>query len=336
MKTPMISVVMPVYNGEKYLKEAIDSILTQTYTDFEFIILNDGSTDKTEEIILSYDDPRIVYVKNEENIQIVRTLNKGIELAKGKYVARMDADDISLPQRLEKQLLFLDAHREVGVCGSWMEAFSLTATSVWKAAVDPDEISCRLLFESTLYHPTVMLRREMVERYSLHYDPEYPYGQDYELWCRCARLFRLANLDEVLLRYRIHEMSVSRRKQMEQLATSSLVRTRLLSELGINPSREEIAIHDALALWKTPVDPDFLDRALVWLLHLQVSNQKRIVFAEPLFSSMLAERWYHTCEHATSLGIVTMRFWFHSPLRKLYKVSWLRQFQFLVKCLVRD
>ena len=101
---PLITVLMPVYNGEKYLQQAIESILKQTFTDFEFLIINDGSTDNSENIILSYDDSRIRYIKNEENLRLIRTLNKGIELAKGKYIARMDCDDISLPYRFEKQL----------------------------------------------------------------------------------------------------------------------------------------------------------------------------------------------------------------------------------------
>ena len=118
VNAPAVSVVMPVYNGEKYLRESIDSILNQTYTDYEFIIVNDGSNDKTEEIILSYNDNRIRYIKNEKNLQIVKSLNRGIELAKGRYIARMDADDISLPRRFEKQITFMENNLEIGVCGT--------------------------------------------------------------------------------------------------------------------------------------------------------------------------------------------------------------------------
>ena len=108
MSKPLVSVLMAVYNGEKYLLEAIESILNQTYTNFEFLIINDGSTDSTEEIILSYSDQRIRYIKNEQNLKLIASLNKGLDLAKGKYIARMDADDISLPDRLEKQVNFLE------------------------------------------------------------------------------------------------------------------------------------------------------------------------------------------------------------------------------------
>ena len=112
---PVISVILPVYNAERFLREAIDSVLKQTFVDFEFIILNDGSTDKTEDIILSYKDPRIRYVKNEKNLKLIKTLNKGVDMARGKYIARMDADDISLPERFEKEVAYLEAHPDVAV-----------------------------------------------------------------------------------------------------------------------------------------------------------------------------------------------------------------------------
>ena len=117
MTNCLISIILPAYNAEKYLKEAIDSILAQTYTNFELIVINDGSTDKTEEIILSYQDSRIRYIKNEKNLKLIRTLNKGIGLAKGKYIARMDADDISLPHRLKEEVEFMEAHPNIGEIG---------------------------------------------------------------------------------------------------------------------------------------------------------------------------------------------------------------------------
>ena len=118
MTKPMVSVVMPVYNGSKYLKEAIDSILNQTFTNFELIIINDGSTDNSEDIIFSYQDRRIYYLKNEHNKGICITLNRGLDNARGKYIARMDCDDISMPQRLAKQVNYLERHRDVGALGT--------------------------------------------------------------------------------------------------------------------------------------------------------------------------------------------------------------------------
>jgi len=118
MDRPKISVIMSVYNGEKYLREAIESILNQTFRDFEFIIINDGSTDKTSEILSSYNDPRIVIINNKRNIGLTKSLNKGLKMVKGEYIARQDADDVSLPERLERMVNFLDMNRDVGLLGS--------------------------------------------------------------------------------------------------------------------------------------------------------------------------------------------------------------------------
>ncbi len=150
-KIPLISVVMPVYNSEKYLEEAINSILNQTFTDFEFIILNDGSTDKTEDIILSYSDSRILYIKNKTNLQIVKTLNKGIELASGKYIARMDSDDISSPERFEKLIEFMENNHEIDICSTWLETFG-NRKKIWKNPLSHEEIKATLLFNSAKVH----------------------------------------------------------------------------------------------------------------------------------------------------------------------------------------
>lgn len=129
---PKVSVVMPAFNAEKYIREAVDSILNQTFTDFEFIIINDGSTDHTKEIILEYDDPRIVLLENEKNSGIVVTLNKGIQFARGEYIARMDSDDISLCNRIERQVLFLDSHAHIGLIGSVLLVNKYVRLSVYK------------------------------------------------------------------------------------------------------------------------------------------------------------------------------------------------------------
>lgn len=330
-----ITVLMPVYNGADYIDEAIDSILNQTFEDFELLVIDDGSTDSSANLVAALNDVRIRLLRQPQNLGLVAALNRGLDEARGEYVARMDADDISLPQRFEKQLAFLDAHPEVGACGSWMESFSSTEKVTWTAPVDHDEIFCRLLFESVLYHPTVVFRRNMFEQYGLRYDPDYPCAEDYELWCRCARYFQLANLGEVLLHYRLHSESIGGRKREEKLATASRVRDRMLKAFGLVPSAEDLSIHNKLARWETPAEPEFLDQGQNWLLRLQAANQALAMFSEPMFSAMLAERWYHTCERASSIGIMALRAWSHSPLRRMYSAPWQRRLKFLGKCLVK-
>src|SRR4030067_740036 len=156
---PKVTVLMPVYNGEKYLKEAIDSVLAQTLKDFEFLIINDCSTDKTQEILESYRDTRIRLFR-QSNKGLTRSLNKGIQLSRGEYVARMDADDIALPERLEKQVTFFEKRPEIGVVGSFHSevSASLHKSIVKKFPSDDSTIRKMLIKENPFSHPTVMMR----------------------------------------------------------------------------------------------------------------------------------------------------------------------------------
>ena len=158
-KTPAISVLMSVFNSDKYLHEAIDSILKQTFTDFEFIIINDASTDSSVNIIKSYNDIRIVLIENETNIGLTNSLNKGIKRATGKYIARMDADDIALPFRFAEQFSFMELHAEIGICGTWVETFNEKGKIVvWDYPETHEKIICRQFFNVGFAHPTVMFR----------------------------------------------------------------------------------------------------------------------------------------------------------------------------------
>jgi len=239
----MISVVMPVCNGEKYLKEAIESILNQTYRDFEFIIVNDGSTDKTEDIILSYHDPRIRYVKNKTNLQIVKTFNKGIKLSCGKYIARMDADDISLPNRLEKQVSFLEKHKEIGVLGTWIENTNKDKEhkACWFTPVSPELVRWSLYFGTCIAHPTVIIQRNIIEKIG-GYNPEFSVAEDYEFWVRASHITNLSNLPQVLLKRRIHDNNISLLKTQEMEKNDiKIMRLAISNLLNSSVSEKEVS-----------------------------------------------------------------------------------------------
>ncbi len=205
---PKISVIMPVYNGEKYLKEAIDSILAQTYADFEFIIIDDGSSDSSPEIVKSYADKRIRFYANEENMGVARTLNRGLDLATGEYIARMDADDISLPKRFEKQAKYLDKHPKVGVLGCGTESFGEGMISNFsKPKASSAEYKANLFFNTCVAHPAVMIRKSAIKEN--RYEIEYNGLEDYVLWWRIAKDYKIYSLTEILLRYRKHKEQVT-------------------------------------------------------------------------------------------------------------------------------
>lgn len=205
-----ISVVMPAYNAEKYITEAIDSILNQTYTDFEFIIINDGSTDNTEDIILSYKDERIVYLKNEKNSGIVYTLNRGLDVARGEYIARMDSDDISLPTRFEEQIKYLEKHKNIAVLGTAIKIFGDNIeASVFENSVHPKKAKAELLFSSSLAHPTVIIKKTILDSFNLRYEEDYKGMEDFRLWWRISQYGDIVSLKTPLLNYRRHKSQIT-------------------------------------------------------------------------------------------------------------------------------
>ncbi len=203
ISNPKITVLMSVYNGERFLSTAIESILNQTYRDFEFIIIDDGSSDRSREIIQSHKDQRIRLIYNEENIGLTPSLNKGLKLARGEYIARMDADDVSFPQRLEMQVEFLDHNPEVVLLGAWAEVVDENEKKimVWRYPTDDCVIRWRLLSRNCLVHSSVMYRKDKVLDAG-GYNSSITYAQDYELWTKLSMIAQIRQLPQVLIRHR--------------------------------------------------------------------------------------------------------------------------------------
>jgi glycosyltransferase involved in cell wall biosynthesis len=204
--TPRVTVLMPVFNASQYLKEAIDSILAQSFKDFEFLIIDDGSTDNSVEIINGYNDSRIRLVKNESNLGISDTLNKGIELSFSALIARMDADDISHPSRLEKQVQYMNAHPQCALLSTWANVLSKDKKFVRLERYRSEFYYYNLTFECWMYHSTIMFRREpiqLVGSYSMKY------SEDYDLFWRVSQRFEIGNLMEALVDYRLSPTSLN-------------------------------------------------------------------------------------------------------------------------------
>lgn len=206
---PAISILMPVYNCALYLAEAIESILNQTFTDFELIVLDDGSTDDSAEIAKSFTDSRIVYHCNEKNIGLANNLNVGLRMARGRYIARMDGDDISLPERLQTQYDFLESHRDIDLCSCGLQMFG-TENTVWVRESNPEAVKITMMFYSPVLHASSVWRREAFEKHNLYYDQNAFPAEDYDLWARAIFHCRLANIPQVLYKYRIHGIQVTK------------------------------------------------------------------------------------------------------------------------------
>lgn len=330
MKTPMISVVMPVYNAEQYLNEAIDSILTQTYIDFEFIILNDGSIDKTEEIILSYDDPRIVYIKNEANLQIVKTLNKGIALAKGKYIARMDADDISLPERFEKQMEFMGQNQEIDVCGSWMGLIGKPSSHIWIYPKTHEEIKAQLLFNTPMAHPTLMIKKSFFNDFK--YNVFSNKAEDYHLWNESIDVKKFINIPEVLLMYRLHADQTCNTSREIQVSVANSVREVILVRMGMKPTNREMMIHTnfSLLIW----DERDHSELIAWLERLIEKNKKFNYFDENALKKIIGSFWWKMINAQKKYNLKIFYSFISSPFHFYTKRPIKEYIKLFVKCLI--
>ncbi len=330
---PRVSVIMPVYNGEQHLREAIESILSQTFTDFELLILFDHSADHSLDIIRSFEDQRIRLVVNENKKGLAYILNKGLELSTGEYIARMDCDDISFPRRLEKQVRFMDENPDVGVCGTWIELF-MGVNYIKKYPLTHEAIRCNLLFECSLAHPSVMIRKESFLKHDLFYDVKYVV-EDYELWTRCSNVIRLANLPEVLVKYRWHFDQVSKINADAHDRSSFEISAKHLSALYKINSENEASIHKLFFPNQYIPSIDMLVKGHEWLCKLSSENAKKHVFSEPEFNTILAERWLFSCKEATYLGFRVFILYWRSAFRKPAAQCFVEAMKLLLKCLLR-
>lgn len=307
--SPAITVLMPVYNGAQYLIEAIQSILKQTFTDFEFLIINDGSTDSTKEVLQQFHDSRIRAVCNEKNIGLIKTLNRGIGMAQGRYITRMDHDDLSVPDRLARQLAFMEKHPEVGVCGSWVKTFRESEEQLWKYPVSNAKIRCQLLFSNIFAHSSVMLRKSVLNSHDLEYVSDDLYAEDYGLWSRYMDVCSLANLPEPLLRYRLHENNTGVLHADGQKQTVMKIQHTILKRMGINAGESQLDLHYHIGRESLTIGLDTLDQVDKWLTHLAKANRASGYFPEPEFERTLGRYWLNVCRSMQSLGpVVASRF----------------------------
>ena len=228
---------MPVYNTkEEYLREAIESILNQTFQDFELLIIDDGSEPYVKQTIETYKDTRIKYIQNEQNLGLVKTLNKGLDISQGEYIARMDSDDISLPTRFEKQITYMENNPNVGVLGTWAEAFP--KSEIWKPSKHYSFIDL-IKWDPFIIHPSTMLRNSIIKKHNIRYTPELEISEDYDFWTKLIHITKIHNLEEPLLKYRIsgdnisiknREKSISRFKQTQQKSLDFLTTDTNLQE----------------------------------------------------------------------------------------------------------
>lgn len=287
---------MSVYNGEEHLSEAIQSVLDQTFNDFEFIIISEfGTNEKSLEIIKSFKDKRIKHIKNNSRLGLPASLNVGVEMAQGDYIARMDTDDVSLPERFKEQVSYMDSHPDVGLSGTACKTIGFGKSYSTRPLTEYEDIKANFLFYTSLTHPTVIMRRTLVNKYKLRYNPILLHGEDYETWVRCSEFFPITNINKVLLLYRVHDKNKGKIFNKETANTGHSVRMKLLNKLNIIPTEQEFILHNSLRQGEKQNLLSFVIESEKWLLKIINANKKTKTYKTESLEKVIYERWRVLC-----------------------------------------
>ena len=288
---PQISILLPVKNGASVLAEAIDSLLRQTFPDWELLAIDDGSTDSTAELIAGYSDKRIRLIKNDRNIGVAASLNRAEAISAGEYIARMDADDIALPERLAQQYQFLESHPNVALCGTAVETFG-GFEEVYQLPRQHSDIRALLFLQPSLMHPTVMWRRKSFREKDLHYQENPPTAEDYELWVRATEKVQFANLPQILLRYRVDQSIKDSPYLAQQKKGDHAIKTDLLRRLGLPVDEDSCRKHKTVSLSEYDKNEVSTRSLMNWMREVVRANDERKVFEPVAFRNLLTQRAY--------------------------------------------
>ncbi|MBP5344355.1 MAG: glycosyltransferase [Alphaproteobacteria bacterium] len=309
---PKISVIMPIYNTKpEYLRKAISSILNQTFTDFEFLILNDSPKNlQLDKEVENFHDERIKYTKSEQNLGIAEAHNRLLKMATGKYIAIMDHDDISLPTRLEKQYLYMESHEEVGICGTAYKRFG--KPSKIKTVRHPQEhkmIQASLLFHCPIHHPTAMIRRNILTRFNITYDKRFISLNDRKLYLDISRHAELHNLPNILYKYRMHPLMTSCIRRQEIMNEQLQYRESLLKKYGIQLTPEEHEIlNNYVFNGRCRINFSDLLNRINHILECLVKENKRHPFAdEKSLKTVCACYLIKRCKNAALKGFISSK-----------------------------
>lgn len=337
MKSPTLTVVMPVYNGEKNLTEAIDSVLNQTFNDFEFIIIDDGSTDKSLDIIKTYDDKRIIFINNEKNKGIPYCRNLGLNHAKGEFLAWADCDDLNEPTRFEEQVKFLNKNKEFGICGSSMLRFGMEkyVTPVFN---DPELVKATLLFKPSIPNATAMLRLSKIKRFNIKFDESLPIAEDYDFFFRCSLHFPLTNINKILYKNRASETSIMgqyRANESKRDNILKIVNEKILIHIGIIPSESELVVHRSISSSKLFDKMEYYQKAYLWLKLLKLQNKDVGLYQENAFNRVLADQFYFISKKASQLGLPVFFYYLNQLYKSFEVVNFYKIAKLFARCLIK-
>lgn len=320
MKNPTISVILPIWNGERYLPDAIQSILNQRYGNFELLLLCEhGTNTESLRIAESFSDPRIRIIKNSERLGLPGTLNRGIDVAKGLYIARMDSDDIALPKRFETQVAYLEAHRDVDIAASYARAIGRREGVIMRNPLSHEELRANLLFHTSVVHPTVMMRKASLDSHHLRYDGALPTTEDYEFWYRASKTLRFATIPKVLMLYRTHDSQATYKNMEQQEVIRGAICTDAFGRLGLPFSASEKKMYDSLRQYRKAETPADLIKVSDWLKKINAANEMTHVYSDSALKRVLGREWLTYSRLSAHLGRAAWRIFWRSAIRRWIK-----------------
>ena len=330
---PLVSVVLPVYNVAHYITETISSLLSQTLSDFELLILDDCSTDETAAKVKSIRDPRLRFIQNPRNIGRAGTDNAAVRYVRGEFVAKMDGDDLCYPERLARQVAFLRQYPEVNVVGGWMQNFG-ASTYLNRYPATPDAARVRTLFTLPIGNPSVMLRASLFREHGMHYDMHLRQTEDYDFFARYVRDLQIATLPEALIHYRVPPDASKKQILTKRASVSDQVRARLLMAWGIPVTPREQHVHNTISMLERPLGDITLSEAEVWLQKLLRYNKEMSWFEPVALRHGLAERLFEICYTHPQSRLLGARQFRRSSLASYFSPTSRQQLQFWTKAVL--
>lgn len=322
---PVLSIILPVYNSEKFIRETVQSLLNQTFTDFELIIIDDGSTDKSLEVIYSIKDERISVLTNPVNKGIVYSRNLGLREARGLFIAPFDADDIAEPHKFEKQIVFLNSKPEFGMIGSWVKLIDADGNDlnrVWRLNGRPESIPSQLLFRNYFAQSAVVMRKEVME--NLYYDDSFAMCEDYMMWINISRKWQVWNYPEYLTYVRIHEGSTTYQEKNLLPFYEAKVYRFLFSPLGLILDQLQIELLLLIKGKKPITDYAILRKIEQFLIIIFEANQKNKIFDSHQLTMVLFDRWLKVCFKSKKITVMRVFLFVRSPIVRNYATSYFR------------
>jgi glycosyltransferase involved in cell wall biosynthesis len=323
----LVSVLLPVYNASHYLKEAVSSILNQTYKNFEFIIINDGSTDGCCDFLNSIDDSRIKLINHAKNKGIIETLNEAIGISEGEFILRMDADDVSYPERIQILLDYMKNNPRVGIAGSYT---NLTGNSLYHTKfLNSDEIKARLLFDNVYSHPTMIFRKKVFSENGIYYNKKYIHAEDYGLWMELMHKTEYGIVPIPLLKYGIHQNQISKIHRKKQMEMVGIIHRTVFHKFNFSIHDDELDLHKKIFFKNYENNIHFFKKAENWLMKLREYNNRTGIFNVKSFNDITSWVWFEIATHLMTHNVCNVKIFRNSLLYnpKIYNRKFLLRYR---------